>query len=98
MPERERALRIGVNDETAAAGGVGAGREMRGERALAGAALAGGERDDVHGSAPWLGGPVDPAAGMVNEGLNGSRIPALSPPQLKRAFTCAVETSPAQQS
>ena len=54
--------------QAAAAERVRVGGEMRGERALAGAALARGERDDVHGCAPCCG-MAESWAGMVNEGL-----------------------------
>ena len=75
MPERERALRIGVDDQAFAALAMGGGGKMRGQRGLAGAALARSKRDDVHGWAPGseLGGrDRKPAAAMVNERLRGA--------------------------
>src|SRR6185369_3368561 len=76
MPQRERALRIGVDDGDALAAGVGLRGELGGERALAGAALAGRERDDVHAATPclWL---RDGGADMVNQRLiwAGPKLP-----------------------
>src|SRR3981081_14807 len=49
LPQRERTLRVGVDEQTGARGLVDVGREMRREGALARAALARGEDEDIHG-------------------------------------------------
>ena len=62
MPELERALRVGVDDEHALARDLRLGGKLRGQRALARAALAGRQRDDIHRPLPalWLRPNVAP--------------------------------------
>src|ERR1044072_5002075 len=57
VPERDRPLWIAVDQHAAPRRAIGMGCQMRGERALAGAALARGEDDDVH-ARPCFG-PVE---------------------------------------
>src|SRR5262249_7738726 len=76
LPESERALRIGIHQQAAAAGGMGTGGKVGGERALAGTTLARSERDELHRAPPgWRA----PATGLVNGGLNGKGLPSTPP-------------------
>src|SRR5262249_40824262 len=52
VAERQRALRIAVDDQRAMAERMRMGCKMRADRGLARATFARGHRDDVHGCAP----------------------------------------------
>ena len=83
MPQRERALRIGIYDETALPGVMGASSEMRGQRALSGTAFARRERDDIHFRLSPDGQIMRACIRMVNAWL---KLPRSDPSPLAAAF------------